>query len=403
MSREPSHPQHAQWSRYARRLSCFAVLVLLAIASFNLFVDPFAAYRLPGSLGLDPYREEYESRIARAEIPRHERCEGVILGTSRAQLALDPESPVWGRPTCNLAITGASIVEVAATLRYALHFPEVREAFWSIDFLSFDDRAGLHPEFLRSRFDPNLDLLDYNAGLLVGGAALRASWHVVKDWWADRRASFSPLGGPRPSIPKWEHDYRARFEGALERDLRGLMLSATPRDYAPSTLRPLFDAILEAREHGVEVTLVTLPSHALHFETLARSNHWQQFEQWKRDLVAERDRLDLGEVPIWDCTRYDGPTTEAIPPAPRGSDRMRWHWDAVHTTRRYGEAIVEYILGARRRSIGEPDSLGRCALLEADSISRTLERVRTAQVEYRREHPEQLVIIDEVLARMQSR
>ncbi len=414
--------RHADWASHTRLVCRLGLGVLAGIACINAVVDPFGVYRLPGTRALDPYREEYESRIARAEILQHSECEIVILGTSRAQLALDPTSSVWDRPTCNLAITGASIAEVAETFRYALQFRDVREIFWTIDFLSFEENARFNPEFFRSRFNSALSLFQYHGALLLGSGALRASWGVIKDLRADRRAAFGPLGGPRERVTKWERDYHARFEGSLERDLRSLTSVQIPRRYAPSNVELLFGAVETALERGVRVTLVSLPSHALHFEGLRRTRHWSEFERWKRDLVRVRTRRGLERVELWDCTHFLGLPAERVPTARARNEQMTWHWDSVHAKREYGDRVVAWVRAAgslpavstsppQPTEVGEPEKVatsivnerpgseGACDRLTEASIEAVLLRLRRERSAYAAEHPEQLELLQAVFER----
>jgi len=406
---EPPGREHA-WTAYTRVLVGCVLLTLLAVTGLNATVDPFGAYRLVFDRELDPYREEFESRIARGEIARREDCSLVILGTSRAQLSLDPSAPIWGQPACNLAITGAGIEEVEHVFEYALDRGSAREIFWTVDFLSFNIRGGAgHPEYLRSRFNPELDEFSYQSQLLLGSAALRASWHVLRDYWADRKAPFGPLGGPGPGMPGKDDGVRDRFEWSLEHDLRGVWPTVSHFAYAPETVTRLFEGIRRAQTAGIAVTLVILPSHALHYESLSRAGRWEDFERWKRDLVVVQQHMELDRaVPVWDCTSFAGRSAEPVLSNESGPGAMRWHWDSVHTKPSFGNAVV-----AQVRKPGVPnvfDATGDppqacasgecdpqvCRELTQDSLDEAFASVRRERARYRAAQASQLEILDAV-------
>jgi hypothetical protein len=184
--------------RFVRVFLAVLVAALAAIAGGNLALDPYRAYRLVDIEALRPYRDKGVSRIAKAEILEHERCEVAIVGTSRAQIALDPAHPAWGAPACNLALTGMGAGELGFVLARLRRQPETRRWVIALDFASFGRGNAPHDDFARSRFDPELSAFDYHAGLLLGGATTDASWQMLRDWWKRRpptERSASPIPG----------------------------------------------------------------------------------------------------------------------------------------------------------------------------------------------------------------
>jgi len=217
-----SQPEDSLFRRHRRVFLLTLLLPIALIASADFVLDPFAAYRVVPLPQLHGYRKEMDSRVARAELLEHGACGVAIVGTSRAQIAIDPEHPAWGRPACNLALTGAAIGEIEGVVRSVLRHADVHELFWALDFTSFDTRADPHPEFLRSRFNARLDRFEYHAGLLLGGNALRASWRLLRDYRGGRLSPYGELGLTDPSLEIHEREYRERFLWSLGRDVGAL-------------------------------------------------------------------------------------------------------------------------------------------------------------------------------------
>ena len=383
------------WARYRTLLLILLPGLSVSVALANAILDPYEAYRWIPLPELATYRQARETRIARAEMLAHAPCELVILGTSRAQVALDPTHPDWGRAGCNLAITGAGIAEVSAVLDAVLaRSPLPDEIIWTLDFLSFRAGDPRHPEFVRSRFNPDLDRFEYHAGLLLGGGAVRASWRMLRDYWDDEPSPVSELGltdlgGRGRTAPYYE-----RFVWALERDVRSLG-SPSAIVYDASTVSRVVAGARRARELGIRVTLLILPSHALHYESLDRFGAWDAFEAWRSDLVAARDRAAQQEVPIWDCTGFHGPLVEPVPGDAEDPAEMRWHWDSVHVKRQLGDRIIREIRG------GDSPSEDRlCAQLVEASLRSWLERARLDRDRYRATQSAQLRLIDDAAARL---
>src|SRR5574340_549039 len=66
--------------------------------------------------------------------------QAVIIGTSRAEVGLDPKHPGFGGvPTYNLALAAMGIGEMDLTLRHAVHAsPQLKQAVIALDFLMFN-------------------------------------------------------------------------------------------------------------------------------------------------------------------------------------------------------------------------------------------------------------------------
>jgi hypothetical protein len=388
------HAEVAGWTSHLRILLAAIALALLAISAFNLTLDPFGAYRIVPLPALRGFREGLETRIARAEILERGDCETVVVGTSRAQVALDPEQPLWGRPTCNLSITGAGIAEVQAVVRRVLQHPEVREIVWTLDLLSFDTRAAPPSEFARSRFNADLDRFDYHASLLLGEKALRASWRVLRDYRKNQRVPYSERGWTDPGVRVRERQYRERFLWSLERDVLSLGSAQQAFRYDGTSVASSTALAREALRRGIAVQLVILPSHALHFENVDRYGAWESFERWKRDLV--RSLAGRADAPaLWDCTGYAGPKGERVPQAGDDRTQMRWHWDSSHIKRSLGDAVLEQIRGAQPSVLDDDGApLRPCRSLCADSLEAVLASVREEQSKYRADAADQLELLD---------
>jgi hypothetical protein len=366
-------------------------LALGAVAGANLVLDPFRAYRVVELEALRAYRDKGVSRIAKAEILEHERCEVAILGTSRAQIALDPRHPAWGAPACNLALTGMGAEELERVLARVLAHPEVRRLVLALDFASFGRGNAPHEDFARSRFDPGLSRFDYHAGLLLGSDATGAALRMLRDLRSGQRAPYTELGLTDPSLRGQVGD-RERFVWALSRTLESLG-GAEPFRYDPAALAATLRAIRTARDDGRDVLVLILPSHALYYEAFHRFGVWRDYERWLVELVAglEPD----GEprlAPLWDFTAYSEATSERVPESGTAAD-MRWHWDAVHVKRALGDAALERALGD-----GREGAAGGIAL-EGSNVARQIQRLHDQRARYFAAHADQLSVLDEAQTR----
>jgi hypothetical protein len=383
------------WKQHLRLVLWSVGLALAAMAALNVVVDPFGAYHWISVRSLRDYRANFESRIARAEILERHRCELAIVGGSRAQIALDPAQPAWGRPACNLGITSAQIAEMHSIVRYLLRRPEVREVVWSVDLLPFDRAAAPHPDFARSRFNSALTSFEYHAGMLFGADALRGSLGVLRDYRQRRRSPFDDLGRTDPGVGLTEHRYRERFIGSLERDALAFG-GPVPFEYDASAATQTMELAAQLRQSGREVSLIILPFHVLHFESLAQWGLWDVFERWKRDLVEAAAVAQGGgaALALWDCSGYDLRTAEPVPAASDSVTEMQWHWDSAHVKRSLGDVVIAQIWGAARDRLAGSSEPQLCTRLDRDSLPAVLDQARRAHQRYRTDAAEQLALLD---------
>lgn len=363
--------------------------LLVVVATLNALVDPYAAHGWIDLESLRPYRVRLISRVAKAELLDRERCEVAILGTSRAQIALDPDYAGWdGASVCNLALTGAGLAELEHVYRYALRHDTLRQVLFEVDLF---DRRTPHEDFGLSRFNPDLHPFDYASSLLLGASATRASLRVIRDLRRKRLAPHTYRGLTRLDWAERPASVHERFAWSLERTI-GAPMSSRLEGYDALGAERVARLVAQGRARGVEVTLVILPRHAISLQALREGGAWPTVERWKRDLVAALEGLDRVEpVALWDFMSFDGYSAERVPPSSAGLDaEMRWHWDAVHVRPEFGNLVIDRILGGDGSNA---DSIG--ARLTARNLESHLARLEREGRQYPLRHPDELELLRE--------
>src|SRR4051812_30054844 len=91
-------PPGMPFRRYATvLLACLAIPPLL-LAAFVVAVDPYCVFGSPSWQGFNVVRPYYEPHvdIAKPYQVRRLKPEAVALGSSRAEVGIDPRHPGWG-------------------------------------------------------------------------------------------------------------------------------------------------------------------------------------------------------------------------------------------------------------------------------------------------------------------
>lgn len=166
----------------------------------NVLVDPFYRFDLVTAAGVNAQRYEFSSniRMGKAGAICARKPAIVILGSSRAEVGLNPRAPAFrGATVYNLARPGTGIGEMLDTFRHAVHAsPELSQAVIALDFFMFNahreavlfgtevfdfdrQRLLLHPS------DTCLDNFREDWQRLVGGKGLVYSFRTLMSQKSD--------------------------------------------------------------------------------------------------------------------------------------------------------------------------------------------------------------------------
>ncbi len=408
--------------------------LLLAVAGFNLIVDPYGLFRVvdePGFNTIKPMAGAHGVTVKAYQVLRvipH----GLVLGNSRAEVGFDPQHAAWpakAHPVFNLALPGTG---TATTLQYLQHALESSDSsgsgkpevvVWGIDFMDFLVDAGapvrvksvgrdrgrllVNPEGLRNPWRFLQQVRDYGEATFTLGAFLD-SVQTIGSQRNPYSADLTPLGfNPMRDYLKITADegYWAVFR---QRDLENIKAYLRrPKDIFDAAGRssPALDDLRQVlrlcRQHGIALQLVIYPYHAHLLEIIRITGHWPAFEAWKRTvmyIVAEEARTAGGEsIPLWDFSGFNELTSEAVPPKSDRQTKMRWYWEAGHFKREFGDLILERIFDSTAATAG----FG--VLLDTSNIEEQIHAIQLQEVNYRRVFSQEIEELERFAADLQPR
>ena len=169
--------------RYGLGLFAVAAGIVVLFTLVNTRVNPIAVTPTPWSdPGFREYRPIYRyQRTAKAGLLRSEPWSTVFLGSSRIDIALDPEHPDWGDTrTVNLALSAGTLPEAAAMFDYAAQRQDIGLTIVGIDLADLTSRFSLmHTAgFMESPLNRNGDKIErelrYYSGISTFEASIRA-------------------------------------------------------------------------------------------------------------------------------------------------------------------------------------------------------------------------------------
>jgi len=389
-------------------------LALLGVAAFNYLVDPYLVFdqaRRAGFNQVKPAADVREWLMKAYEVPR-QNPRTVVLGSSRSDIGLNPESPAWPRqwqPVYNLSMAGSNL---GLNLSYLKHLLQahgsqsaLRTVVVGLDFESFLEQPGRSP----SMGPPELEATSRLQAMAASSVLARQRvWQDQAEALLTLDAvidSASAVLANRTSSVGVDLAANGRFsDGQLQQwtrndgvgqlfkqknldTLKGFKpprRSLDPGDgslmHGQADIAELFKL---AGQRQLQLILLIQPSHVSRLEMLDAMGYWAELERWKQLLAKLSDaaRSSGVDVTLWDFSGYEPENLEAMPPAAQARTPLRWYWDPVHYRPAMGDRLVETMAAG---SAGNGGSL--VAPLTSATLEARLQRVRADRAAYRAHH-----------------
>ena len=337
------------------------------------------------------------------------RPQTLILGTSRAQIGLDPTHRKFAhQPVYNLGYPGSNMPQTLALFQHAVATQRIKQVVLGADFFAFRVSHGGARNLNLPQFDRLNVRLDGRPTPLLrhlralaedfwfatfSATAVRLS---LQDWltnsrrfdlrnmrWVMKRNGHNVLRNLQPQPLPYEGIFSS-FEAAYMRDLtQGQFCLRAETGY--SQLDDFRLLVQTARERNIDLRILVSPAHASLWEVLDKAGLWDSWETWKRELV----RIGAEESqPGWSVRVFDfsGYTEITIDPVPINAPEMQMtnYWDPSHYKKETGDRILDIVLA------DEPPTKGPIGgLITPSNIEHHLAAVRDARALWRARAPEQ--------------
>ena len=395
--------------------------IVLAVATFNLVVDPYGIYHLVDRDGFNGMKSRagQQGVLFKEHLLERSQSNAIILGNSRSEVGFDPEHPAFSRsgdPALNLAVAGTHLGIAARLLHQAIATHRTHVVVLGLDFV--DARISGDPESGRREYqaltawksDSRKDWRRRTLEYLQTLAALDAFYDSIATL-RDNRQPYPP-GLTRLGLnPLRQYAEVVRLEGFhmifLQRDRENISkLVQGPKEIFVQGTRtsPYFQVVREmvddARAAGIELHVVIYPYHAHMLEVLHLTKLWQPFESWKvqlAEILRQEAEAQPGRqpFPLWDFTGYNTYTTEPVPPNGDHETQTQWYWDPGHFKKKLGDLILDRVL-ARTDAPSSPSGPPGANLLTVD-LERHLASVDAGRSGYLAIRPDEAAQLAELV------
>ena len=411
-------------ARHFNRVFASAVLVVFAVTGVtNWLVDPFALFGSPPVTGFNVEKPAFGRyvRMEKAMAIRELQPRALILGSSRAELGLDPDHPAWAtHPVYNAAMPSGSISEAWQYLQHAHAVTPLQQVVLNLDMFMFNAMHQYEPGFQRDRLAQN-DTLGFNGAMLRDVVtalfsinALQTSFETVarqnqathlphlangmRDT-ARNAARIASKGGQHAAFLSNERYSLSANDGW------GSFSLSDPETGARTPLVAFTHLLEFCLENHIDCRLMISPVHARKLEVLWALDMWPVFEDWKRSVVqtlasVQQRYSDRAIIPLMDFSGYNRITTESLPAPGDTTSVMRWYWEGSHFRKETGDIMLTRLLQATPAA---PDDDFGTNLTPA-SLPTALANARAGHERYVATHPADLLEIrNEVSETMETR
>lgn len=367
------------FKRYLTYFFTILITLLLCIGGFNTLIDPFARYQWLTLAGINAEKTQVAItgvRTLKAMMLAQGHYQALILGTSRANVGLDPKHPLLTEATYNAALDGSNIYELEKVFDFAIrHNPELKLMIIALDFLTFSNQRTVNADFAQSRFAAKPSWwtqLGHTLSVDESYYAIKTLWDNQSQRQAAYQAIYTPNGLAKRRFPATP---RRLFRQILTQNFLVNRYTYAGFCYSMDRLARLRRMLATAERHHITVKLFISPIHAWLLETIRIMGLYPTYTQWQRDLTQL--------LPLWDFSGYNAFTTETV----TANQPMRWYWDASHYRRALGDIILTQLLTAQG-----PSDFG--VLIQQTNIEAHLQHQRQAQQRYQQRHAQDIALLE---------
>lgn len=378
----------------------FSALILLVFTLANTRVNPLWVSKAPWTDdGYADYRPIYRyQRTAKAGIAAARSWEVAFFGSSRIDIAFDPQLPGWqGKPVANLAVSAGVLPETAAIVHYTLQHSPLETAIVGIDIGDLMGKGTRYPAtgFTESPFNSAADPVEQRLRYYAGISSFQSAVQTIANRQRHRLAEYTPQGH------RLRHEEAGNVSQVIHRDAIPHALRMIRRRKArppgePDAARTgLLQQILdETKAAGCRLVLVIPPSHACYQGVFYHESDVDPVFSKDRSLmvrmVAASNAAHPGSPPagIWDFNDFHPLNRE---PVPEGKGKMHWWLDGTHARKELGDIMLARIMGWPIEGPGQDYGFP----LTAANLEERVGMLRAGYEDFSRSDPEMLRWMEE--------
>ena len=418
---------------YSLKICTLTFFLLGLLSAFNWYANPYLLFNSPKKENFNALKTEpfYKQLLFKPRQINEKQAKSIIFGSSRAGIAFDPD--LLPQPAYNASVGGASAYINYRLLQQALANEKKPEqiifevAFFSFNHFSkmsspnrdvyFENRIKVKADNTHNPLFLGQKLFD-NLISLASWDSLRASLRMINKQESvknKKRGSFiQKENGQWIQQTPPSHLTSSLYSKSLEKFLYKEWFPAPHKKFSlsentkNSPLEFYRQSMHLLYKHNIKTIIVISPMHANLLFSLKRAGLWEDFEQWKKTLLAinikEARRTQQTPYLLWDFSYTHPLSSERVPIQGQNKGqneikvqnekRLTWFNDSAHASPLLGALIIKRLLeipseGLLSEGFGYP--------LQTDTIDEKLIEQQSLLVNYELGHPQQIKHIKKLI------
>jgi hypothetical protein len=395
-------PKALPGKRYFFGLILPVGVLLLLIAFFNTWVNPLwvatTSWSSPAFASYKPLHKAL--RTAKPGLARSFQWDGVMLGTSRVDIAFDPTLPEWeGKRVANFALRGGTICEHEAMLRYAVaHQQRLEFVVLGVDLSDLTSPVNITPGtgFDESPLAQNGNRLEREIRYVVGVSMFADAVKCMNYRRKGRLGAYTPEGqwvrqlDKRPMRTVLSHEsfkWAGHFAAQRRKSIK----------VNPVKVEALRNILRLCREKNMRLHVCIPPSHAAYLSAMRLNGEPDPVFRVDRSQILAVLEEELAahpgsKVELWDFNDFHPLNCD---PLPGPEEKHTYFWaDGTHALPPLG-----HIMLARMMGWPVPDARGADygVKLTPGGLEARLRQIDDGYPRYQTEHAEDFAWVREHL------
>ena len=314
------------------------LIIVFSVCLINYIVDPYNLYKT-NLFKNKPKEFEYMRLIKAINIEKIKPI-SIVLGTSRAEMAIDPDHEYFIKPSYNLANAGSTMYETKYYLKEAILQGKLKKVLLVADWRMFNDVNMKQVADFETYFE-NRNIYKYLLNYKVFQDSLFTikNKNIVSLYNNNGQMKEDYLnkivlsnGGHYKTMIKEEKNY---YKELSDNNLY--------KDTQKSSLLDFIEILELCYKNDIELDIVFGPSHIRQWEAFDYYKDYETLLTWKKDLVeiVQKVANKFNNIPfrIVDFAVYNEYTSEKIPTEENQS--MVYHYEGSHYKPKLGEMLLK--------------------------------------------------------------
>lgn len=380
------------------------ITVLIGISSLTWYMDPLDLFGHGLAGDIPKPAKQHTERIWKPYAILRKKPQTVVLGSSRANHAINPQNPLLCNPDTqcfNLAVSGGNVYEMYRFLQHAILSGPVKKVIFGLDFGSFRNArpdSGFVNQILLTTQHNAINILSINFYRIKFSISIDSLLASINMFFEKNLKQYNFDNGKRTDEMYLDN---IRKSGGIAQEIKAwgnqAINGATKKIMTDQYIKSLsyFNKVIDlCKTNDIEIYYYISPTHAMDMELLWQGGQWDQFEKWKKDITQIIDHYhNTGfNVILYDFSGYNSITIKQI----STSKFNEFYWEPSH----YKELVGDFILA----KIFDGNPINRLIIpadfgvaLNSANIDTHLAAIREAGERYRESHPQVVAEIRQII------